>query len=226
MEDNFEKIKTIVEAELKECSGHNFDHVMRVYNMALHLAKGENVDLEVIKIAALLHDIGGKKEIDDPTGKTDHAVEGAKMARLIMEKLGFPEDKIIHICDCIITHRYKTENQPKTLEAKILFDADKLDAAGAIGLARGFAWIGKNRAHIYKKAENLDEYIKENLDGGKINGRIKDKTKHSAHIEFEIKIKFLGDKLYTQKAKEVAKGRVNYSKKFLDRLEREIKGEL
>ncbi|MFH1968314.1 MAG: HD domain-containing protein [bacterium] len=226
MEDKFEKIKKIVEKELKECSGHNFDHVMRVYNMALHLAEGEKVDMEVIRLAALLHDIGGKKETSDATGKTDHAIESAKMAKPILEKLGFSKDKITHICDCIISHRYKTDNQSKTLEAKILFDADKLDAAGAIGLARGFAWIGKNRAYIYKKADNIDKYIAENLDGGKINGRIKDKSKHSAHIEFEIKIKFLADKLYTKKAKIIAKERIKYSKDFLDRLENEVMGKM
>ena len=226
MEEKFEKIKELVEKELKECSGHNFDHVMRVFNMAMRLAKGEKVDMEVIKLAALLHDIGGKKEMDDPTGKTDHAIESAKMARPILEKLGFSEDKINHICDCIVSHRYKNEHQPKTLEAKILFDADKLDAAGAIGLARGFAWIGKNKAHIYKKAENINDYIKENLNGGKINGRIKDKTKHSAHIEFEIKIKFLPDKLYTKKAKQIGKERVEYSRKYLNRLEKEVEGKI
>lgn len=226
MDEKFEEIKKMVEEELKECSGHNFDHVMRVLNMAMHLAEGEKVDLEIIKIAALLHDVGGKKETNDPTGKTDHAVEGAKIARPILEKLGFSADRVNHICDCIISHRYKTENQPKTLEAKILFDADKLDAAGAIGLARGFAWIGKNRGHIYRKVDNIEDYIKENLDGGKINGRIKDKTKHSAHIEFETKIKSLADKLYTQKAKEIGRERIEYSRKFLDRLEKEVKGEI
>lgn len=226
MEDNFEKIKKIVENELKECSGHNFDHVLRVYNMAIRLAEDKKIDLEVIKLSALLHDIGGKKETDDPTGKTDHAVEGAKMAKPILEKLGFTKDKIKHICDCIVSHRYKTDNEPKTLEAKILFDADKLDAMGAIGLARGFAWIGKNRGHIYKKAENIEDYIKENLEGEKINGRIKDKTKHSAQIEFEIKHKFLVEKLYTKKAKEIGKERVEYSKKYLDRMEKEIEGKI
>ncbi|MGD0576723.1 MAG: HD domain-containing protein [Candidatus Staskawiczbacteria bacterium] len=226
MEDKFEKIKKIVEKELKDCPGHNFDHVVRVYNMAVHLAKGEDVDLEVIKIAALLHDIGGKKETDDPTGKTDHAIESAKMSKPILKKLGFSAEKINHICDCIISHRYKTENQPKTLEAKILFDADKLDAAGAIGLARGFVWIGKNKAHIYRKVEDINDYVKENLEGGKINGRIKDKTKHSPQIEFETKIKHLPDRIYTRKGKKVMKERVEYSKKYLDRLEKEIKGEI
>jgi len=226
MEDKFEKIKDIVKDELKECSAHDFDHVMRAYNMALHLAENEKVDLEVIKMASLLHDIGGKKEIDDPTGKTDHAIESAKMAKPILKELEFSDDKINHICDCIISHRYKTENQPKTLEAKILFDADKLDAVGAFGLARGFAWVGKNRAHIYKKVENIEDYIKDNLEGGRLNGRIKDKTKHSAHIEFEIKMKHLLNKLYTDKAKEIGEKRIKFSKDFLDRMDKEAKGEI
>lgn len=225
MEDNFEKIKDIVKEELKECSAHDFDHVMRVYNTAVHLSEGKNVDLEVIKTAALLHDIGGKKEIDDVAGKTDHAIESAKMARPILKELGFSSDKINHICNCIISHRYKTENQPQTIEAKILFDADKLDAVGAIGVARAFAWVGKNRAKIYYKPENMDEYVKNNLSG-KINGRIQDKSNHSFQIEFETKIKFIVDKLYTKKAKEICKEKTEYFKSFLDRLEKEIKGEL
>lgn len=225
MEDKFQKIKKIVEEELKECSAHNIDHVMRVYNMALNLAEGEDIDWEVVKAAALLHDIGGKKETQDKTGGTDHALVSSDMAAPILKAAGFSDDKINHICDCIISHRYKTENQPKTLEAKILFDADKLDTIGAIGLARAFVWIGKNRGHIYKKADNLDDYIKENLNG-KINGRIQDKTKHSPQIEFETKTKFLTDKLYIKKAKEISRERTEYFKNFLDRLEKEIKGEI
>jgi putative nucleotidyltransferase with HDIG domain len=78
--DIFEKIKKIVESE-ENCTdvGHNMEHTMRVFNMAVHLAEGENVDLEVIESSALLHDIGGQKEIQDVTGKTDHAIEGAEM---------------------------------------------------------------------------------------------------------------------------------------------------
>lgn len=222
----FKKIKEIVEKE-ENCTdvGHNMEHTMRVYNMAVHLAKGENVNLEVIKLAALLHDIGGQKEIQDKSGKTDHAVVGAQMAKSILEDLGFSTGKINHICDCIISHRYKTENRPKTKEAKILFDADKLDAIGAIGIARAFVWVGNNRAKIYYKPDNLDKYIKENLSG-KTNGRIQDKSKHSFQIEYETKIKFLVKKLYTKKAKEIGKKRTKYFKAFLDHLEKEVKGKL
>jgi uncharacterized protein len=225
MEEKFEKIREIIK-EKTWASDHNIDHINRVYSFAMRIGEGENIDWDVLKAAVLLHDIAGAEEQNDPTGKTDHAVLGAQISRPILENLGFPEEKIRHIQDCILSHRYRTNNTPKTLEAKILFDADKLDATGAIGVARAFSWIGRNNAHIFKKLENMDEYIKENLEGGVANGRIKDKTKHSPQINFETKEKFLVDQLYTQKAKEICAERVTYYKNFLDRLEKEIKSEI
>lgn len=227
MEDKFERIKKIVEKE-ENCTdvGHNMEHTMRVYNTCLELAKAyPEADLEVIKYAALLHDIGGQKEIQDKSGKTDHALMGSEMAEPILKEFGLSDEKIKHIRDCIVSHRFKTDNRPETIEAKILFDADKLDAIGAIGVARAFVWVGNNKAKIYYKPENFEEYIKENLSG-KINGKIQDKSKHSFQIEYETKIKFVVDKLYTQKAKELSRERTKYFKDFLDRLEKEIKGEI
>lgn len=224
MDEKIEKIKETVKKELAFCSAHNFDHVMRVYNLALHLAKNENVDLDVIKAASLLHDVGGKKEVDDPTGKTDHAIESAKMVEPILNNLGYSKDKIKHIQDCIISHRYRTENKPKTKEAKIIFDADKLETVGAIGIARAFVWVGRNNAHIYKNAD-INEYVKKNL-GGKINGRIQDKTKHSPQINWETKDKHILNYLYTDKAKQVAKDRMIFSENFFKRLEGEINGKI
>jgi len=224
MDEKIEKIKEIVKKELTFCSAHNFDHVMRVYNLALHLAENENVDLDVIKTASLLHDIGGKKEVDDSTGKTDHAIEGAKMAEPILNNLGYSKDKIKHIQNCIISHRYRTENKPQTLEAKIVFDADKLETVGAVGIARAFVWVGRNNAHIYRKTD-INEYAEENL-GGKINGRIQDKTKHSPQINWETKDKYILNYLYTKKAKQIAKDRVIFSEIFFKRLEGEIDGKM
>ena len=224
MDKKLEKIKEIVKKELNNCGAHNYDHVIRVYNLAMELSKGEEVDLDVIKAAVLLHDVGGKREIEDPTGKTDHAIESAKMAEPILNDLGYSKEKIKHILDCIISHRYRTENKPKTKEAEIVFDADKLETVGAIGIARAFVWVGRNNAHIYKKV-NLEQYAKENL-GGKIRGRIQDKTKHSPQINWETKGKYILDYLYTDKAKEIVKDRVIFSKKFFDRLEKEIEGKI
>ncbi|MFA5886973.1 MAG: HD domain-containing protein [Patescibacteria group bacterium] len=227
MDEKFEKIKQLAMAELKDCSAHDLDHVLRVYNLALIIAENETgVDLEILQAAVLLHDIGGAQEANDPTGATDHAVVGQEMAKPILEKLNFSPDQIAHIQDCILSHRYRTDNKPKTIEAKILFDADKLDAIGAIGVARGYAWMGKNKAKIYKTVASLEEYAQDNLVGGKFNGRIKDRSKHSVQIQWELKEKHLLEKLYTATAKKIGAERIVYEEQFLVRLEKEIKGEI
>ena len=229
MQEKFQKIKEIVEEELNrgKDSTHDIDHIMRVYNLAMTIAKTENnVDLDVLQAGALLHDIGGAKEANDPSGKTDHAVVGAEMAKPILENLGFSDDKIKHIQECILAHRYRTDNKPETIEAKIVHDADKLETVGAIGLARAFSWIGKHHAKIYKKVDDIEKYAKENLTEGKINGRIMDKSKHSIHINYETKEKFLLENLYTETSKRVGQERFAYYKDFLDRLDKEVVGEL
>jgi len=217
------RVKEIVKKELQHCPAHNFDHAMRVYNMAVRLAEKEDVDMEVVKLGALLHDIAGKKELDDSAGKTDHALEGAKVAGSILKKLGCPEKKTRHIQDCIVSHRYRTNNKPETLEAKIIFDADKLETVGAIGAARAFVWVGRNGAHIYKKMD-IKKYAKENLEAGNIMGKIKDKTRHSPQLNWETKDKHILKFLYTKKAKKIAKERMRVITVFFKRLEEEIKG--
>jgi len=219
-----EKVKKFAEKHLANDSdsAHNMEHVMRVYNLAIKLSENEKVDLDVIKIAVLLHDIGGAKERKDSSGKTDHAIESANLAKPFLEKLGLSKNIIEHILNCIVSHRYRSEQKPKTLEAKIVFDADKLETVGAIGIARAFVWVGKNNAHIYKKT-NIEEYAKENLCG-KINGRIQDKTKHSPQINWETKDRHVVDYLYTQKAKQIARKRIDFSRKFFLKLEKEIQG--
>lgn len=219
----FQKIQEAVKKELS-CSAHSIDHILRVYNLSLNLAKGEDIDLDVLKAAVLLHDIARVKEDNDSTGQTDHAVLGAEMCAPILEEVGFSGDKIKHIQDCIISHRYRTGNKPQTLEAKILFDADKLDTVGAIGIARSYVWVGRNNAKIYTDVD-LDEYIKDNQNG-KLNGRIQDKTKHSPQIEYKTKLVFLAENLNTAKAKEICAERLDFFENFLNRLEQEIKGEL
>lgn len=229
MNKDLQKIKEIVEKELNfhGDATHDMDHIMRVYSLALKIAETEkNVDLDILKAGVLLHDIASAKESADASGKTDHAVVGAEMAKSILADLGFSDDKIKHIQECILAHRYRSDYRPKTIEAKIVHDADKLESVGAIGVARSFAWISRHKAKIYKKVDNLEDYAKENLEGGKINGRIKDKSKHSVQINYETKDKFLVDNLYTKTAKDIGRKRLAYFKSFLERLESEVKGDL
>lgn len=221
MEEKYQKIKEIVEKELKEASpAHDINHVMRVHNLCLHLAKYEyDVDLDVLKTAALLHDIARVRESQE----VDHAVLSSKMSEKILRELTYPEERIKLIKHCIIAHRFRSRSKPKTKEARILSDADKLDVIGATGIARSFILAGEYGQKIYSNTP-IDEYIKENLVGGKSNGRVKDPSKHAPNIEFETKFKHIPNNLYTQKAKEIAKQRLEYMKQFFEKLRKEIGG--
>ena len=226
-EEIIEEIKKIVEKEMEGTDpSHDFLHVTRVYNLCLKIAKYEqNVDLEILKLAALLHDIARLKEDFDETGKIRHEVEGAKMAEEILTKFNFPKEKIKKVKECIISHRFRGGNEPKTIEAKILFDADKIDVVGATGIARTFISAGMHKQKIYRDIE-INEYIKENLEGGKENGRIIDLQKHSPNLEFETKFKRVLERVHTKKGKELALERIEYVKNFFERLKKEISGEL
>ncbi|MDA3840117.1 MAG: HD domain-containing protein [Patescibacteria group bacterium] len=221
-----DKIKKIAVDEMKECAAHDIDHVMRVHNLCKNIAeKEERVDLEVLEIASLLHDIGKDEENNDKTGETDHAVVGAQKAEKVLEQIGYNAKKIEQVKNCILTHRYRKGRVPESIEARILFDADKLDSIGAIGIARSYAWIGKHRAKIFKKVDDLDKYINENMEGHR-KGDIQDKTIHSVQIEYEIKQKDILDKFYTKAGKEMATERHKYYKEFLERLEEEVGGRM
>ena len=142
----FGKIKKRSE-EFFRLSHHDRFHIERVCNLAVRIAKEENADLNVIKAAALLHDIARAKE--DEGKIADHATEGAKMARKILEEVNFPKEKIAKVIHCIEAHRFKKRMEAKSLEAKILQDADRLDIIGAIGIARVFTRGGWGNKPIY-----------------------------------------------------------------------------
>lgn len=117
LDTKHKKIIEIVNDKLTY-SAHNLDHVFRVYNLCLLLSKFEsNVDLEVLIPSALLHDIARVEESEDKTGEIDHAVLGSEIAEGILKKLEYKEEKIEKIKHCIITHRFRTGNEPKTIEA-------------------------------------------------------------------------------------------------------------
>lgn len=214
------KIIEIVKNKLT-CSAHNLDHVFRVYNLCLLISKYEkDVDLAILTPAALLHDIARVEESEDTTGEIDHAVLGSEIAGEILRKLEYEEEKIEKIKHCIIAHRFRTGHQPNTIEAKILFDADKLDVIGASGIARTFMLAGQ-----FGQRLTVNESINDYLDNNTVqNGRLKDVSKHTPFIEYEVKFKKIPDKLYTEKAREIGKKRIEFMKEYFDRLKLEIKG--
>lgn len=222
MNNKYQKISDRVKKEMTYAA-HDFDHVMRVYNICLSLAENEkNIDYDILVPAILLHDIARSQEDEDPTGQIDHAVLGAKMAEAILIELGYDSALIGPIKHCIRAHRFRSEYAPQTNEAKLLFDADKLDVIGAVGIARSFMLAGKHGERLFIDID-LNEYCEENIGA---NGRVKDVSKHSSNIEFELKLKKIPEKLYTEKAREIALKRVKYMAEFFKTLRAEIDGSI
>lgn len=220
MNNKYQKIIELVKNKMTYAA-HDFDHVMRVYNTCLSLAENERgIDYDVLVPAILLHDIARSKEDEDRTGQIDHAVLGAEMAEKILKQLGYESVLIEKIKHCIKAHRFRSGFLPETVEAKILYDADKLDVLGAVGIARSFMLAGKHGERLFSDAD-LKEYCEENIGR---NGRVKDVSKHSSNIEFELKLKKIPEKLYTAKAKEIAVERVKYMAEFFKILKAEIGG--
>lgn len=221
MNNKHKVLLNLVQKELS-CSAHNLDHVMRVYKLTLHISQFEkNVNLDILIPATLLHDIARTKESEDLTGTIDHAVLGSQMSVDILKNLDYSDDEIEKIRHCILTHRYRTGNEPQSIEAKILFDADKLDAIGSVGLMRSFMIAGQHGQTI-ELIENIDEYIKDNTTE---NGKLKDMSKHSPLIEYHIKLKKIPKKLYTKSAKKIGNERIKIMESFFENLTLEMKGE-
>lgn len=191
-------------------SHHDKFHVERVYKMALRIACSERADLDVVKASVLLHDIA--RALEDEGKIADHAIEGAKMARRILEDVNFPKHKIAKVIRCIETHRFKKRIKAESLEAKILRDADRLDIIGAIGVARVFTRGGWSNKPMY------DPSIppKAKYDGVSL-------TSLNHIYEKVLKVK---DTMKTKTAKEIAEKRHKFTEDFLDRFIGEWNGEV
>lgn len=158
-------------------AAHDREHVYRVLNNAVLIAKDEkDVNWDVLIASVLLHDISRPEQLADP--KVDHALHGAEKAYAFLHAHGFDAEFCDRVRRCIRTHRFRKSDQPDTLEAKILFDADKLDVAGAIGIARTLQYSGETGRPIYTRDEQ---------------GRISDGTGDTADSFFkEYKFKLEG----------------------------------
>ena len=124
-----------------EDSAHDKEHIYRVLYNSLEIAKTEsNIDYDVLICSCLLHDIARKEQFENPS--LCHAIAGAGKAYKFLASNGFGKDYAEKVKHCIQTHRFRSSNPPVSIEAKILFDADKLDVAGAIGIARTLVYKG------------------------------------------------------------------------------------
>jgi uncharacterized protein len=190
---------------------HGFDHVLRVYRMAERLARAESADIKIVRAAALLHDA-----MPEETGREDHQVASARFARQVLLAENWEEKDIFAVEHCIRSHRFRDQREsPTTLEAQILFDADKLDAIGAIGIARAIAYAAMDRNPAYSPpSQGFVQF-----------GRMEPGERYSAYHEYLYKLNKLRDRLYTTSARVIAEQRHGYLGDFFDQLVAEIKAE-
>ena len=203
-----------VKKELENAEGgHDWFHIERVYKNAVLIAKGENCDILIVQLGALLHDIADSKFHDG-----DETV-GPKKARLFLESKNVSENTITHVVNIIENISFKGGHETKkfsSLELNIVQDADRLDAIGAIGVARTFNYGGfKNRA-IYnpeiKPNLNMSKEEYKNSDAPTIN-------------HFYEKLLLLKDKMNTKTGKEIAAQRHDFMELFLNQFYAEWNGE-
>jgi len=183
---------------------HDFDHVLRVLALAERLALAEGADLEIVRTATLLHDAargeGG-----------DHAQAGAELARRLLA--GHPLEKVEAVAHAIAAHRFRTGPVPQSLEAKVLHDADKLDAIGAIGVARAFACGGHEGRRLW--AEVPPDYREGQAPV----------HEHTPVHEYLYKLVAIKDRLLTDSARRLAGARHAFMVAFFERLEQEVRGQ-
>jgi len=213
-----EKIEKEARSFFKEASGcHDWSHVERVHALAMAIAKKEKSRNDIVEVAAYLHDIGRKEDIKSK-GKICHAEEGSRLAKKILERYKIKIKDIENICHCIEAHRFRKNNPPKTIEAKIIFDADKLDSIGAIGIGRAFLFAGHSGSNcLYTGREK--GLAKKNND----LGYTKD---DSALLEYYFKLRNIKNKIITKTGKKFAKERHDFMVKFFNRFEKEITGKI
>lgn len=193
---------------------HDFDHVLRVYRTAERLAKEEGADLEIVLAAVLLHDAEGSAPGSE-TRKSHHH-RSADFAGQVLAAEGWPSGRLEAVQHCIRAHRFRSDGEtPQTLEARILFDADKLDVLGAIGAARTVAYATLNNQPFYKQPSQ--QFIE---TGVKEPGE-----PHSAYHEYLFKLRKIKDLLFTQSAQTLAADRDQYLKEFFEQLAAELSGE-
>lgn len=192
-----------------EDRAHDKEHIYRVLYHAMEIAKHEeHVDYDVLICACLLHDIGRKEQFENPD--LCHARVGAEKALKFLLDNRFDEEFAQKVAHCILCHRYRRENAPQSLEAKILFDADKLDATGAIGIARTLIYKGQVMEPLY----TFDA-------AGKISNGENDASP-SFFQEYKYKLEKLYDKFYTSYGAEMAEQRRKAAVTYYENLWSEV----
>lgn len=189
---------------------HDWEHTERVLALVMRIGRRSRANLDVVRFAAVLHDIGRREE-DRSRGRLDHAVLGAQQARKILGRHCLGPTFVEAVCHCIETHRFRGGRRPVTLEARVLFDADKLDSIGAVGIGRAFLFAGEVGARLHNR----------DVDVAKTKAYTEDDT---AYREYMVKLRKVKGRMLSREGKRLARERHAFMVEFFRRLDREVSG--
>lgn len=217
MQEYLEKLEQEMQARFHlESSGHDINHLKRVYNLALHLQEKEGGDKLVIAVSAMVHDL--HRVIEKEPGKYCSPEESLPEIKGIYDKIGLPECVTKKALHCVKYHEeYSFSETGKTVtdkETLILQDADNLDAIGAVGIARAFMFAGAKKLPMWIPEQSFErEHYEESLQDPTVVDHFKNKL---------LKLK---DNMNTETAKKMAEKRHKFIEDFLDEFFKEWKGE-
>jgi len=195
-------------------AAHDFDHVRRVAQMAVHLAQAEGADEEVVLLAAFLHDVPSEVYSDAHTvTRGSHHLAAAEFARQYLTAYEMEPKRVENVVHCIEAHRFRDQSiQPQTAEAKCLYDADKLDSIGAIGVARAFAFAGSAGERLWTEPWPVA------AAAAKPAG-----ADYTPVHEFVYKLRHILATLHTPAARQIGEQRHKFMTQFYEQLDAEMR---
>ena len=210
-EQALDQVKAFAQRCFDKASGsHAWDHTLRVFRLCEIMGPAENADMDVLGAAAYLHDIGRALQ-DTSNGAICHAEKGAQMAEPMVAALPLSKKQKQNIIHCVRSHRFRNQHKPATTEAKVLFDADKLDAIGAVGVARAFLFAGEVGARLHNpdlEAESTRPYSVDD----------------TGYREFKVKLCKIKDRMLTAQGRKWARERHAFMEDFFNRFLAEYEG--
>ncbi len=214
-----ELAKQIMTDEGSDDAAHDYDHLVRVMALADRIQASEGGDLPTIWAAVALHDIGQERE---RRHGGDHALIGSELAAELLRDTSFPQHSIPTVQQAIREHRMTGGSIPQTLEGCILYDADKIDCLGAIGIGRLYCITGRYNQKIYAP---IPDDIVEPIDPRMIRS-LRRRPDYSPSIEFQLLFTDLPERMTTSTGRELARERFAYMQEFFTRLRQEVEGAL
>jgi uncharacterized protein len=190
---------------------HGFSHIKRVLHLCREIGEKEGADWEILQAAALLHDLEG--DVDSREG---HQLAAADRAEEILARDGWQKESIKAVKHCIRAHRFRDQREkPETIEARVLFDADKLDAIGAVGIARAFGYAVRAEQDLYQLPS--EKFLK--------CWELESSEAHTPYHEYLFKLKKIQSRLFTKTAIKISQDRQRIMELFFDQWVRELEAD-